>query len=160
MDVYPSSLDPKVPGGLSPVTRGRNLLDRALWIPTPLLFHFCFSLVVFFCGHLSNKCPHPRVCFWRKQLRQPGRISKMFMHAQLPRSCLTLCDPIDCNLPASLSMEFSRQEYWSASSCESKLCHNIERPFLRLHRLGKSMLPNTPPSSTGAPPQEIMKVVA
>ena len=113
MDVYPSSLDPKVPGGLSPVTRGRNLLDRALWIPTPLLFHFCFSLVVFFCGHLSNKCPHPRVCFWRKQLRQPGRISKMFMHAQLPRSCLTLCDPIDCNLPASLSMEFSRQEYWS-----------------------------------------------
>ena len=27
------------------------------------------------------------------------------------QSCLTLCDPIDCQAP--LSMEFSRQEYWS-----------------------------------------------
>ena len=31
----------------------------------------------------------------------------------LAQSCLTLCDPIDCSLPGSLSMEFSRQEYWS-----------------------------------------------
>ena len=29
------------------------------------------------------------------------------------QSCLTLCDPMDCSLPAPLSMEFSRQEYWS-----------------------------------------------
>ena len=30
------------------------------------------------------------------------------------QSCPTLCDPIDCSLPGfSLSMEFSRQEYWS-----------------------------------------------
>ena len=29
------------------------------------------------------------------------------------QSCLTLCDPIDCSPPGSLSMEFSRQEYWS-----------------------------------------------
>ena len=27
------------------------------------------------------------------------------------QSCLTLCDPMDCQAP--LSMEFSRQEYWS-----------------------------------------------
>ena len=27
------------------------------------------------------------------------------------KSCLTLCDPMDCSLPGS--MEFSRQEYWS-----------------------------------------------
>ena len=25
----------------------------------------------------------------------------------------TLCDPMDCSPPGSLSMEFSRQEYWS-----------------------------------------------
>ena len=25
---------------------------------------------------------------------------------------LSLCDPIDCRWQASLSMEFSRQEYW------------------------------------------------
>ena len=27
------------------------------------------------------------------------------------KSCLTLCDPMDCRMP--LSMRFSRQEYWS-----------------------------------------------
>ena len=29
------------------------------------------------------------------------------------QSCLTLCDPMDCSPPALLSMELSRQEYWS-----------------------------------------------
>jgi len=28
-----------------------------------------------------------------------------------PQSCLTLCDPTDCNPPSSSVMEFSRQEY-------------------------------------------------
>ena len=28
-------------------------------------------------------------------------------------SCLTLCDPTDWGSPGSLSMGFSRQEYWS-----------------------------------------------
>ena len=32
------------------------------------------------------------------------------VHAQL---CQILCNPMDCSLPVSLSMEFSRQEYWS-----------------------------------------------
>ena len=27
--------------------------------------------------------------------------------------CPTLCNPMDCSLPGFLSMEFSRQEYWS-----------------------------------------------
>ena len=27
--------------------------------------------------------------------------------------CLIICDPMDCSLYAPLSMEFSRQEYWS-----------------------------------------------
>ena len=29
------------------------------------------------------------------------------------QSCLPLCDPMDCSLPDPLSMEFSKQEYWS-----------------------------------------------
>ena len=29
------------------------------------------------------------------------------------QSCPTLCNPVDCSSPAPLSMEFSRQEYWS-----------------------------------------------
>ena len=32
------------------------------------------------------------------------------MGAQL---CPTLCDPMDCSPQAPLSMEFSKQEYWS-----------------------------------------------
>ena len=35
------------------------------------------------------------------------------MHSQMLQSCLILCDPKDCSLPAPLSMGFSRQEYWS-----------------------------------------------
>ena len=31
--------------------------------------------------------------------------------------CLTLCDPMDYCLPGSLSMGFSRQEYWSGLPC-------------------------------------------
>ena len=33
--------------------------------------------------------------------------------AQLPQSCLTLCDSVGCSPPGSSSMGFSRQEYWS-----------------------------------------------
>ena len=32
---------------------------------------------------------------------------------KLKSFCLILCDPTGCSLQASLSMEFSRQEYWS-----------------------------------------------
>ena len=33
--------------------------------------------------------------------------------------CLTLCDPMDCSLPGSLSTGFSRKEYWSGLSFPS-----------------------------------------
>ena len=29
------------------------------------------------------------------------------------QSCLTLCNPMDCNSPGPQSVEFSKQEYWS-----------------------------------------------
>ena len=32
-------------------------------------------------------------------------------------SCVRLCDPTDCSLLASLSMGFSRQEFWSRLPC-------------------------------------------
>ena len=34
-------------------------------------------------------------------------------YCEVAQSCLTLCEPMDCSLPGSLSMGFSRQEYWS-----------------------------------------------
>ena len=39
------------------------------------------------------------------------------MCASLLQSCLTICDPMYCRLPAPLSMGFSRQEYWSGLPC-------------------------------------------
>ena len=33
------------------------------------------------------------------------------------QSCPTFCDAIDCSPPGSLSMKFSRQEYWSGLPC-------------------------------------------
>ena len=39
------------------------------------------------------------------------------LHAKSLQSCLTLCDPMNCSLPRSLSMEFSTHEYWSGLPC-------------------------------------------
>ena len=33
--------------------------------------------------------------------------------SEVTQLCPTLCDPVDCSLPAPPSMEFSRPEYWS-----------------------------------------------
>ena len=41
------------------------------------------------------------------------------MRAQSLQSCPTLCDPVDCSSPSSLSLGFSRQEYWSGLPCLS-----------------------------------------
>ena len=39
----------------------------------------------------------------------------MLCCAKLLQSCLTFCDPLDCQ--ASLSIGFSKQEYWSGLPC-------------------------------------------
>ena len=38
---------------------------------------------------------------------------------EVTQQCLTLCDPMTIARQAPLSMEFSRQEYWSGSSSPS-----------------------------------------
>ena len=44
------------------------------------------------------------------------RSSRLGCVCLVAQSCPTLCDPMDCSLPAPLPMEFSRQEYWSGLS--------------------------------------------
>ena len=45
-------------------------------------------------------------------------INSACVHVELLQSCLTLCDPMECNPPdSSLSMGFSSQEYWSGLPC-------------------------------------------
>ena len=46
------------------------------------------------------------------------------------QTCLILCDPMDCHWPGSLSMEFSRQEYWSALPYPSP--GNLPDPGIKL----------------------------
>ena len=46
------------------------------------------------------------LCTYSFPFQQPG----VCVCGQL---CLNLCDPMDCSLPAPLSLELSRQEYWS-----------------------------------------------
>ena len=41
------------------------------------------------------------------------------MKALVTHLCLTLCEPLDCSPWAPLSVEFSRQEYWSGQPCPS-----------------------------------------
>ena len=43
--------------------------------------------------------------------------SNVNVHAKSLQSYPTLCDPKDCSPPGSLSVAFSRQEYWSGLSC-------------------------------------------
>jgi len=43
----------------------------------------------------------------------------MKVKVSVSQSGPTLCDPMDCSPQASLSMEFSRQEYWSGLPCPS-----------------------------------------
>ena len=56
----------------------------------------------------------------------------LLMHAQ---SCPTLCDPVDCSLIDSLSMEFSRKEQWSELGCHFLLQGIFQTLGLKLHLL-------------------------
>ena len=41
----------------------------------------------------------------------------IIVHAKLLQLCPTRCDPVDCSPPDSMSMGFSRQEYWNGLPC-------------------------------------------
>ena len=46
-------------------------------------------------------------------LRPNFFLTRVCVCVKVAQSCLTLCDPMDYSCRAPLSMEFSRQEYWS-----------------------------------------------
>ena len=43
----------------------------------------------------------------------PSPMHESEKESEVAQSCPTLSDPMDCSLPGSPSMGFSRQEYWS-----------------------------------------------
>ena len=58
------------------------------------------------------------------------------------QSCLTLCDPMNCNPPDPLSMEFSKQEYWSGSSFPSP----EDLPYPGIEPMSPALQANSLPS--------------
>ena len=51
------------------------------------------------------------------QLKKNELLRGLCMCAKLLQWRLTLCDPMDCSPPGSLSTGFFRQEYWSGLPC-------------------------------------------
>ena len=67
------------------------------------------------------------------------------------KSCSTLCDSMDSNHQAPLSMEFSRQEYWSGLPFPSPgdlPNPGIETTSLKSPALPGSSLPLVPPGKS------------
>ena len=63
-----------------------------------------------------TRLPHP----WDSPSKNTGvgchfplQCRKVKSESEVAQSCPTLRNPMDCSLPGSSSMEFSRQEYWS-----------------------------------------------
>ena len=76
----------------------------------------------------------------RLKLQRPERDCRVcYMCAQ---SCLTLCNPMDVACQASLSMEFSRKEYWSGLPFPSP--GDLPDP-------GMELVPGSPEGNTEGP---------
>ena len=69
----------------------------------------------------------------------------MRVNVLVVQSCLTLCDPMDCSHQAPLSIEFSRQEYWSGLPFPSS--RDLADPGIepRSPELQADSLPSEPP---------------
>ena len=70
-----------------------------------------------------------RSTFNGAELPQAKRKRLVSMRAGSPRSCPTLCTPVDCGLPGfSVREGFSRQEYWSVLA--STGCHILLKLYI------------------------------
>ena len=75
------------------------------------------SFSLFFCPipHLYFLLPILGLIFCLVSNLQEGAEFKLCV-CSVTQLCLTVCDPMDCSLPGSQSVDFSRQEYWSGLS--------------------------------------------
>ena len=76
-------------------TMGFNASHKLLWL--------CFAM-----GHHGGDTE-----LEGRQWIQRLKLEKGRYENEVTQSCPTLCDPMDCSLPGSSAMGFSRQEYWS-----------------------------------------------
>ena len=74
-----------------------------------------FFIATHICDYLKSlnfKCILTSL-YWHSPPLMITDFDIMCRHTQLLQSCLTICDPMDCSPPGSLSMGFFREEYWS-----------------------------------------------
>ena len=64
-------------------------------------------------GDLPDVSPALAGRFFRTSSTWETLSLQVYVCVLVTQSCPTLCDPTNCSLPGSLSVEFSRQEYWS-----------------------------------------------
>ena len=82
--------------------------ECATWAEGPIVALPAPGLICSFAG------PHPQFCLFSQSWLEPGRLSYTNVthnESEVTQSCPTLCNPMGCSLPGSLSMGFSRQEY-------------------------------------------------
>ena len=72
---------------------------------------------------------------------------KLKRESEIAQSCPTLSDPMDCSLPGSSIMGFSRQEYWGGVPLPSLESCSVVSNSLQLHGLYNTW--NYPGQNTG-----------
>ena len=77
------------------------------WVTREATMDLCCCLIAKSCGTLYN----PWTVTHQASLLMDLRVC-VCVCAKSLQSCLTLCNPMDCILPVSFSVGFSRQEYW------------------------------------------------
>ena len=91
---------------------------------TPVSYGSCTGgWVLYHCLHLGSPESLPQLAPSKDCLscRMPSHPRSCLLWwwccCSVTKSCLTLCDPMDCSPQAPLYMRFFRQEYWSGLPC-------------------------------------------
>ena len=92
-------------------------IQRKTW---PKMIHAMFTAALFTMAKTWKQPKCPSTEKWKKKMWYAAAAAKSL------QSCLTLCDPIDGTHQASLSLGFSRQEYWSGLPFPSPM-HGSEK---------------------------------
>ena len=90
---------------------------RLPFLPSFNFYFFFIQLIMYWVISLSNiiafYCVEKLTLTWNQRSWFPGPLCPLLAGYVLSCCVRLFCDPMDCSPPGSLSMGFSRQEYWS-----------------------------------------------
>ena len=109
------------------VAKIRLILKMVIWWDLFIVYVFSSLIHLFISQQIINcvsKVYLATSCDWRSGVSTPRADGPVgvcaCMRVKLLQSCLTLCNPLDSNLPSSsvhVLCPFPRQEYWSGLPC-------------------------------------------